>query len=75
MVASELISSHGRGGRSSKREPRPPPESRALTDITGRIPSGSGVAPRKDGDEADSLEPRVSQLTAIVSKESDFAAN
>ena len=75
MAASESISSHGRGGRSGKREPQPPPESRALTDITGITPSGSGVAARKGGEEAESLEPGLSQLTAIVSEETDFAAD
>ena len=75
MAASELIGSHGRGGRSGKREPWPPAESRALTNITGSTPSGSGVAARKDGEEADILEPGVSQLTAVVSEESDFAAS
>ena len=50
-------------------------ESRALTDITGSTPSGSGVAARKDGEETDSIEPGVSQLIAIISEESDFAAN
>ena len=60
MAASESISSHG---RIDKREPWPPPESRALTDITGSTPNGSGVAAGKDSEEADSLEPGVSQLT------------
>ena len=32
MAASELTSSHGRGGRSGNREPRPPSESRTLAD-------------------------------------------
>ena len=74
MAASELTSSCGRGGRSGKREPQPPPESRALTNITGSTGSGSGVATRKDGEE-DNPEPGISQLTAIVSEESDFAAD
>ena len=74
MAASELTSSRGRGGRSGKREPRPPTESRALTDITRSTGSGSGVAARKDGEE-DNPEPRISQLTAIISQESDFAAD
>ena len=75
MAASKLTSSHSRGGRSCKREPQPPPESRTLTDITGSTPSGSDVAARKDGEEADSLKLRILQLTAITSEESDFAAN
>ena len=75
MAASKSTSSHGRGGRSGKREPRPPPESRALTDITGSTGSGSGVAARKDGEEADNLEPGISQLAAIASENSDFAAD
>ena len=75
MAASESTNSHGRGGRSSKREPQPPPESRALTDITGSTPSGSGVAARKDGEEADNLQPEILQLVAVASEESDFAAD
>ena len=67
MAASESISSCGRGGRNGKREPWPPPESRALTDITESTPSRSGMAARKDGEEADNLEPGVSQFTAIIS--------
>ena len=55
MAASELTSSCGRGGRSGKRELWPPP----LTDITRSTPSGSGVAARKDGEEADNLEPGI----------------
>ena len=74
MAASESTSSHGRGGRSGKREPWPPPESRALTDITGSTGNGSGVATRKDG-EKDNPEPGISQLTAIIFEESDFAGN
>ena len=75
MAVSESTSSHGRGGRSGKREPWPPPESRALANITGSTGSGSGVAARKDGEEADNLEPGISQPTTIVSEERDFAAN
>ena len=75
MAASELTSIHGRGGKSGKREPLPASESRALADITGSTGSGSGVVCRKDGEEADNLEPGISQLTAIASEESDFAAN
>ena len=75
MAASELTGSHGRGGRSGKREPQPPPESRALTDITGSTPSGSCVVARKDGEEADNLKLGTLQLAAIASKESDFAAD
>ena len=75
MVASESTSSCGRGGRSGKREPWSLSEFRVLADITGSTPSGNGVAARKNGEEADSLEPGVSQLTAIISKESDFAAD
>ena len=75
MTASESTSSHGRGGRSGKKEPRPPPESRALTDITRSTPSGSGVAARKDGEEADNLKPGILQLAGIASEESDFAAD
>ena len=56
MAASESTSSHSRGGRSCKSKPQSPPESRALTDITRSTPSGSGVAARKDGEEADNLE-------------------
>ena len=75
MAASESTSSHGRGGRSGKREPWPPSESMALADITRSTGSGSGVVARKDGEDADNLEPGISQLTAITSEESDFAAN
>ena len=75
MAVSESTSSHGRGGRSCKRELQPPPESRALTDITKSTGSGSGVAARKDGEEADNQEPGISQLAAITSEESDFAAD
>ena len=75
MTASELTSSLCRDGRSGKREPWPHPELRALTDITGSTPRASGMAARKDGEEADSLEPGVPQLTAIISEESDFAAD
>ena len=65
MAASESTSSCGRGGRSGKREPRPPSESRALADITGSTGSGSGVAARKDGEEADNLELGISQLIIL----------
>ena len=75
MAASESTSSHGRSGRSGKRKSQPLSESRALADITGSTGSGSGVAARKDGKEADNLEPGISQLTTIISEESDFAAN
>ena len=75
MAASESTSSRGRGGRSGKREPWPPSESRALANITRSTGSGSGVAARKDGEEADNLEPGISQLAAISSEESDFAAD
>ena len=75
MAACELTSSCGRGGRSGKREAHPPPESRVLTDITRSTPSGSGVAARKDSEEADNLKPGILQLTAITSEESDFAAD
>ena len=74
MAASESTSSHGRGGRSGKREPRPSLESRALTNITRSTGSGSGVAAGKDGEE-DNPGPRISQLTAIASEESDFTAD
>ena len=74
MTASESTSSHGRDGRSGKREPWPPTELRALTNNTGSTGSGSGVATRKDGEE-DNPEPGISQVTAIISEESDFAAN
>ena len=70
MVSSELTSSCGKGATANgNREPQPPPESRALADITESTGSGSGVAARKDGEEADNPEPEVSQLTAIISKE------
>ena len=46
---------------------------RALADITGSTGSGSGVATRKDGGEAGKLG--ISQLTAVISEESDFAAD
>ena len=75
MAASELTSSCGRGGRSGQREPQPPPESRALTNITRSTPSGSGVAARKDGEEADNLKLGILQLAAIAPEESDFAAD
>ena len=74
MTASESTSSHDRDGRFGKKEPWPPPESRALTNITRSTGSGSGVATRKD-DEEDNPEPGISQLTAIISEESDFAAD
>ena len=74
MVISESTSSHGKGGTAGgKREPRPPPESRALADITGSIGSGSGMDARKDGGEAGNLG--ISQLTTVISEESDFAAD
>ena len=66
VAAGESTSSHGTGGRSGKREPQPPPESRVLTDITRSTGSVSGVAARKDGEEADNLEPGIPQLTAIA---------
>ena len=75
MAASESTSGQSRGDRTGKREPQPPPESRALTHITRSTPSGSGVAARKDGEEADNLKPGILQLAAITSKESDFAAD
>ena len=75
MAASESTSSCSGGGISDKREPWPSSESRALTDITESTGSGSGVAARKDGEEADNLEPGISQLTVIISEESDFAAD
>ena len=59
MAASELTSSHGRGVRSGKREPQPPPESRALTNIARSTGSGSGVIARRDGEE-DNPEPGIS---------------
>ena len=73
-MTSESTSSHGKGGTAGdKREPQPPPESSTLTDITGSTGSGSGMATRKDGGEAGNLG--ISQLTAVISKESDFAAD
>ena len=71
----ELRSSCGRGGRSGRREPWPSSESRTLANITGSTGSQSGAAARKDGEEADNLEPGISQLSAIVSEESDFVAD
>ena len=47
MAASESTSSHGRGGRSGKREPQPASESRALADITRSTDSGSGVVKKQ----------------------------
>ena len=76
MVTSESMSSHGKGGPASgKREPQPPPEFKALADITGSTGSGSGVVAGKDGEEADNPEPAISKLTAIIFEESDFAAD
>ena len=75
MAASESTSSCGRGGKSHKREPWPPSEPRALANITRSTGSGSGVAARKDGEEADHLEMGISQLTAIISGESNIAVN
>ena len=33
------------------------------------------MAARKDGEEADNLEPGISQLAAIISEETDFVAD
>ena len=74
-AASESTRSCGGGGRSGTREPQPPSESRTLANITRITGSGSSVAARKKGEEADNLELGISQLAAITSKESDFAAN
>ena len=83
VIAEDLIILQSRPGppntlvmaASGKREPCPPPESRALADITGGLGSGSGVAARKDDEEPDNLKPGTSQLTAIISEESDFPAD
>ena len=70
-VMSQSTSGHGKGEtRSKKNEPWPPLESRALVDITG---STGGGAARGDGEEPHNLKPGTSQLTLIISKESEFA--
>ena len=75
-VMSQFTSSHGKGETTSeKNEPQPPLESRALADITGSTSGGSGGAARGDGEEPHNLKPGISQLTLIISEESEFADN
>ena len=73
-VMSQSTSSHGKGETASeKNEPWPPLESRALADITGSTVGGSGGAAGGDGEEPHNPKPGTSQLTLIISKESEFA--
>ena len=73
-VMSQSTSSHGKGEtRSEKNKPQPPLESRALANITGSTSGGSGGAARGDGEEPHNLKPGASQLTLIISEESEFA--
>ena len=73
-VMSQSTSSHGKGETASKKnEPWPPLESRALADITGSTGSRSSGTARGNGEEPHNLKPGTSQLTLIVSKESEFA--
>ena len=73
-VTSQSTSSHGKGETASeKNEPQPPLESRALADITGSTDGGSGGAARGDGEEPHNPKPGTSQLTLIISEESEFA--
>ena len=72
-VTSQSTSSHGKGKTASeKNKPQPPLESRALADITGSTSGGSGRAAGGDGEEPHNLKPETSQLTLIISKESEF---
>ena len=72
-VTSQSTSSHGKGETTSKKnEPQSPLESRALADITG---STSGGAARGGGKEPHNPKLRTSQLTLIISEESEFADN
>ena len=73
-VMSQCTSGHGKGETiSEKNEPQPPLESRALADITGSTGGGSGGAARGDGEEPHNPKPETSQLTLIISEESEFA--
>ena len=73
-VMSQSTSSHGKGETTSKKnEPWPPLESRALADITGRTGGGGGGAAGGDGEEPNNPKPGTSQLTLIISEESEFA--
>ena len=71
---SQSTSSHGKGETTSeKHEPQPPLESRALADITGSTGGGGGGAARGDGEEPHNPKLGSSQLTLIISEESEFA--
>ena len=73
-VMSQSTSGCGKGEtRSEKNEPQPPLESRALEDITGSTSGGSGRAARGDGEEPHNPKPGTSELTLIISEESEFA--
>ena len=73
-VMSQSTNGHGKGETASeKNKPQPPLESRALADITGSTGGGSGGAARGDGEEPHNLKPETSQLTLIISEESDVA--
>ena len=75
-MMSQSTSSHGKGKTTSeKNEPWPPLESRALADITGSTGGGSGGAAGGDGKEPHNLKPGTSQLTLIISEESQFVDN
>ena len=71
---SQSTSSHGKGKTTSKKnKPQPLLESWALADITGSTSGGSGGAAGGDGEEPYKLKPGTSQLTLIISEESEFA--
>ena len=73
-VMSQSTSSQGKGETTSeKNKPWPPLESRALVDITGSTGGGSGGAAGGDGEEPHNPKPWTSELTPIISEESEFA--
>ena len=73
-MMSQSTSSNGKGETTSeKNEPWPPLESRALADITGSTGGGNGGAAGGDGEEPHNSKPGTSELTLIISKESEFA--
>ena len=75
-VMCQFTSSCGKGETASKKnEPWSPLESRALADITGSTSGESGGAARGDGEEPHNPKPETSQLTLIISEESEFADN
>ena len=71
-VTSQSTSGHG---KSEENEPQPSQESRALADITGSTGGGSGGTAGRDGEVPHNPKPGTSQLTLIISEDSEFADN